>query len=305
MLAFPTLCPNESVLEQGNPDPAFKSMMNVVHIDEKWFYLHTTNSGALLLPDEQPEAISVQHKGHIPKVMFLAAVARPRLDTNTGLLFDGKLGIFPFVERVPAQRSSANRPRGTLLTRQVSVNRSVYTQMMISSVLPAIRAKFPKDWEGKQSDDIFIQEDNAPVHFRSAELDPELAAALKGELWSFEIVKQPPNSPDLNVLDLGIFNALQSIQLTIAPNSLEDIVAATERAFNEISSEKLNDIFLTLQSVMVECLRNDGGNDFRIPHMRKATLARQGQLPLALTVPSEVFVRASCLARSGSFASEI
>ena len=47
------------------------------------------------------------------KVMFLAAVARPRYDEDGDLIFDGKLGIWPFVQLIPAKQISKNRPKGT------------------------------------------------------------------------------------------------------------------------------------------------------------------------------------------------
>ncbi len=61
-------------------------------------------------------------KGHV-----LGAVARPRYDNNGICTFDGKIGLFPFIERVlAAQRTSDRRPRGTIITRPVPVNREQY-----------------------------------------------------------------------------------------------------------------------------------------------------------------------------------
>ncbi|ETV78384.1 hypothetical protein H257_07946 [Aphanomyces astaci] len=39
------------------------------------------------------------------------AVGRPHYDHTKKRLFDGKIGIWPFVEIAPAQRSSKNRPK--------------------------------------------------------------------------------------------------------------------------------------------------------------------------------------------------
>ena len=41
-----------------------------------------------------------QNWKHLIKVMFLAAVACPRFDTEGVCTFDGKIGMFPFIERV-------------------------------------------------------------------------------------------------------------------------------------------------------------------------------------------------------------
>ena len=67
-----------------------------------------------------------KHKKHIQKVMFGAAVARPRQNPLTGEWWDGKIHLHPFIVKVPAQRASRNRPRGTLITKTVTVNRPVY-----------------------------------------------------------------------------------------------------------------------------------------------------------------------------------
>lgn len=42
----------------------------------------------------------VQNKQAIDKVMFLAALARPRYHANRNCYFDGNLGIWPFVKKV-------------------------------------------------------------------------------------------------------------------------------------------------------------------------------------------------------------
>jgi hypothetical protein len=78
--------------------------------------------------------------------MFLFAVARPRWDTRANRYFDGKLGMWPFVEKVPAQRaSSRNRPRrGTLITKPVSVTKEIYKKFIMEKVLPAIKEKWPQ-----------------------------------------------------------------------------------------------------------------------------------------------------------------
>ena len=69
--------------------------------------------------------------------MFLCAVARPRFDPAGECTFDGKIGLFPFVERAPAQRSSVNRPRGTMIVRSVPVTKERYRQFLVEKVVPA------------------------------------------------------------------------------------------------------------------------------------------------------------------------
>ena len=71
----------------------FKSAYNIVHIDEKWFY-RTRESQWFYLTNEEPDPERhCKNKGWIQKVMFLAAVARPRFDSNGNCIFDGKIGV--------------------------------------------------------------------------------------------------------------------------------------------------------------------------------------------------------------------
>lgn len=56
----------------------FQSMYNVVHVDEKWFNQDKDKKTFYLAHDEPDPHRETRHKSHIPKIMFLAAVARPR-----------------------------------------------------------------------------------------------------------------------------------------------------------------------------------------------------------------------------------
>lgn len=93
-------------------DPTFKSLYNVIFIDEKWFYRTKKNQIYYLAPGEEIPRRAVKSKNFIEKVMFLAVTARPRFE-NGVCTFDGKIGIFPFTKLEPAKRKSPNRPRGT------------------------------------------------------------------------------------------------------------------------------------------------------------------------------------------------
>jgi hypothetical protein len=56
----------------------FESMMDVVHVDEKWFTADKDKRSYLVLDGKEPPQRSWCNKRFIPKTMFLAAVARPR-----------------------------------------------------------------------------------------------------------------------------------------------------------------------------------------------------------------------------------
>ncbi|KAE9254423.1 hypothetical protein PF002_g2865 [Phytophthora fragariae] len=79
--------------------------------------------------------------------MFLAAVARPRYDANRQVLFDGKIGIWDFTKQTEAQRTSKNRPAGTLETKNLdSVNGKVYKRYLNQGQVANLRKRHPRRW---------------------------------------------------------------------------------------------------------------------------------------------------------------
>ena len=231
-----------------------------------------------LLPNEtQPERMT-KSKRFITKVMFMAAVARPRFDFNKKHLFDGKIGIWPFVTQEAAKRNSRNRAKGTMETKAVtSITKDVVWQMLLDKVIPAIKSKWPI---GRRNFPIIIQQDNAKPH--CAIDDPALVNATTEDNWNISFRCQPPNSPDLNVLDLGYFNSIQSLQHKKVPKTIDDLISAVNESFLELTSESLQNVFLSLQMVMDEIIRCEGGNNYKLGHMSKAKLRKEGRLPANL-----------------------
>ena len=89
-------------------------MHNIVHIDEKWFYMTKKSVNYYMLQHEDEPLRSCNSKNFIKKIMFLVAVARPRFDAQGNELFSGKIGVFPFVIKEAAKRSNITRSVGTL-----------------------------------------------------------------------------------------------------------------------------------------------------------------------------------------------
>ena len=86
------------------------------------------------------------------------------------------------------------------------------------------------------------------------------------------IVNQPPNSPDFNVLHLGFFNSIQSLQYQKSTRSIEELIIAVERAFFELSFDTLSRTFIPLQKVMEKALEMEGGNNYKLPHIGKSSV---------------------------------
>jgi hypothetical protein len=135
-------------LAQFNPcqlddhDPTFLDMFDRIHVDEKWFYMTKMASKFYLAAGEAEPHCTCKNKSFITKVMFLAAVSRPRWDTTRNQHFNEKLGIWPFIKYVAAKRGSRNRPKGTIETKPMtSVTNVEYAQFITDKLLPAIRDK--------------------------------------------------------------------------------------------------------------------------------------------------------------------
>ena len=63
-------------------DPIFLGMYNTIHIDEKWFYMTKKSESYYLLQDEEVPLRTCKSKNFIEKVMFFAAIAHPRFDSQ-------------------------------------------------------------------------------------------------------------------------------------------------------------------------------------------------------------------------------
>ncbi|XP_051151877.1 uncharacterized protein LOC127265901 [Andrographis paniculata] len=134
-------------------------------------------------------------------------ISRPIWNNDRSLLFDGKIEIFPFTEKVPEMRSRDNRVAGTLETKPIqSITKEVIRSCLINQIIPAIKEK----WPHKKSKHIFIQQDNAKPHIKGD--DAEFINAATTDGFHIVLIQQPPNSPDMNVNDLGWFRAIQSLQ---------------------------------------------------------------------------------------------
>ncbi|XP_042003723.1 uncharacterized protein LOC121752682 [Salvia splendens] len=242
----------------------FESMHNVVHVDEKWFYMTKSSDRYYLLPDEDEPYRACKSKRFITKVMFMCVVSRPVFGLDGQTKFDGKLGIFPFTEVVAAKRKSKNRLKSTLETKPIqSVNKSVMRDSIIHRIVPAIKAKWP-EWASKE---IYIQQDNATPHING--LDTEFEAVAKSDGFKIHLNCQPLNSPDTNILDLGFFRAIQTLQHEKPYNSVDTLLENVCSSYAELSPQTLNRVFLSLQACLTQIMAFRGGNNYKVPHINK------------------------------------
>ncbi|CAM9678438.1 unnamed protein product, partial [Discosporangium mesarthrocarpum] len=90
-----------------------------------------------------PNRQRAQNKRFITKVMFLAAVARPRMIFD-GVWFDGKIGIWPIADTVAAMRSSKNRKKGPMMLKPATITAESNTELIIYKDIHAIKAIMPR-----------------------------------------------------------------------------------------------------------------------------------------------------------------
>lgn len=81
---------------------------NHVDVDEKWFITKQLGRKIKVGPDEKLDPDYPRHKSHVPQVMFIAAVARPRPRFG----FDGRVGLWRVAVPYVAQRSSKSIMQG-------------------------------------------------------------------------------------------------------------------------------------------------------------------------------------------------
>ncbi|KAF0715607.1 Aste57867_3297 [Aphanomyces stellatus] len=141
---------------------SFANMYDYVHIDKMWFNLTKAKKKIYVYDEEEVALRSCKSKRLITKVMFLSAVARPRYDANAKRVFDGKIGIWPFVEESPAARTTKNRQKGAMVTKYVSVDLEIYSDMIINQVILAFTLKIPR---ATQRRGVTLRQDNATPHW--------------------------------------------------------------------------------------------------------------------------------------------
>ena len=159
-------------------------------------------------------------------------------------------------------------------------------------VVPAIIEKWPiGEWTDPRYK-IVIQQDGAGGHCSAT--DPFLLHTLRG-LEEEELVlpgkiswdTQPSNSPDLNICDLGLFNAVQSVYWQYSPTSSIEIIECVQRAYEEYPWHMINRMFVTLMSVFDCVIKCHGDNTYKLPHMNKAKMEAEGTLPRYLEMSDE------------------
>lgn len=273
------------VMQPNSRRPVFHDHYDVVHIDEKWFYLLRDGQHIFLAPGETPPgAPKVKHKSHIPKAMFIALGARPQPQRG----FDGKIGVFPCTEWVKAKRSSKNWACGEDKEIDVPVTAEYYRTQMEKALLPAIVKAMP--WAGRGGRKLIVQHDGAKPHTGKGNTEywRELVATAYPDR-NIEVVVQPAQSPDLNVLDLGFFSSLQRKVDETDPSCLAALFDHIDECYWEYDTDTLERVWQALFNVYNCILQEGGGNEYLLPHTGVRRRQDAGLLERCVAVDRKAF----------------
>lgn len=94
--------------------------------------------------------------------------------------------------------------------------------------------------------------------------DAEFIEVASMDGFSIKLVFQPPSSPDFNTLDLGFFNAIQSLQFKSFSKDLKELISAAS-----FEPKILNYTWLQLQQFILEVMKVKGGKQLQKPTLRE------------------------------------
>ena len=147
------------------------------------------------------------------------------------------------------------------------MTKEVYHELLISKLLLAIVEKWPQ--MDRLSRKIWIQQDGAKSHINMD--DNELKEALKDQEINVGLYTQAANSPDVNLLDLGFSQTIQSFN-DAAPKNEEELIQSVQDAYTNYPRKTLNRMWLTLHSVFNQIILCNRDNNYNIEHLSKEKL---------------------------------
>lgn len=133
--------------------------------------------------------------------------------------------------------------------------------------------------EKQQPDNsIEIQMDNASPHVGNSTVQ-YLNNILDERNIFGNYILQPPNSPDMNILDLAIFNSLQTNadKLKRGCTTVKELIEAVRIAFATYDSEKLKVSYAHLNTCYNEVLKIQGCNQYVSPHKKSRMKISRGE----------------------------
>ena len=228
-----------------------------VDVDEKWFYTLKLHGRRKQAPGQKLPPRFCKHKAHIPKVMFLAATARPRPG------FDGKVGIWRVAAPKTAKKTSKNHASGDVYDEDVTMTSEHYFTMMTTVVFKAV----VKGFRGTGVTQVIVQQDGAKPH-TGKDVVARMNAIGAKLSPTIEVRTQPAQSPDMNVNDLALFRALD-VAVRKSRRGMkrglfdkEQLVKDVLAAAAAYPTEQLEKMWDYKSYVMEQVKASKGGNDY-------------------------------------------
>jgi hypothetical protein len=226
-----------------------------------------------------PRGASVRHKNHIPKLMFLCGVARPRPEYD----FDGKVfgpaeGVFAEEGVAAGNFKATGRVKGvTPVLNLFNCDGDAYRKMMTKVIKNVVEqmwwfaadAVFPPGHSlagtptPEAGTKLWIQHDGASPHTCKNNLTQWKSVATRTKNQhkvDLDMIAQPAQSPDLNILDRCFFKSLSADVKFKMKTNLFELRDAVIEAWEEYPAEKLERCWATLYAGYRGILEDLGGN---------------------------------------------
>jgi transposase len=274
-----------------------------VHLDEAYITLAFGGTGVLiehpLCPELEAAKIKfLKSRSHSSQIMVLMVIAKPTLlnplaagaqGAGEVARFDGKqngkVALFRVVEEFTRKKKWSKKGKdgvkrthevGDVIVKPANLNSIKYQTLMTqpAGILDKIRAYYGPDVK------VTLQEDGAPPHGRITKntvacvgVHEKLVAIAKERF--IDLVRQPPNSPELNACDLGVWRSLQSgvKAMNLEDTSWNDTHGAQERlwkaiqqAWSDIKSQTIFNVFEVRNEIAKELVENEGRVIVKEPH---------------------------------------
>lgn len=137
---------------------------------------------------------------------------------------------------------------------------------------------------------IYIQHDGAPGHDGRGNDDHfDIVGQELG--YNIKFYTQPPQSPDLNICDLGLFNSMKKRcnQIKRDTKTIPQLIARVQEVFTNYDRVTLDNIWAHQINCYNEILRDLGGNQYTAPHNGSRVRRRDTDTAVSLSIDIEAY----------------
>ena len=82
--------------------------------------------------------------------------------------------------------------------------------------------------------------------------------------------------------------------------NIQELAQGVEEEFENYDPHKLFKSFMTLQAVMVEVMKDQGGNNYKMPHLHKEWLQNAGEEIIGVYCSPEVITDTKAIIEQGN-----